>query len=292
MVLRGLAVTHVKQGKTRISERDRRFLEETLYWFGAFLVCTLFALVSAMPWAFTYLFIGRIIGPSLVLQYTTLLLLNGAISFVSVLVSMKLIKNRKLKTLGLSCLVSFLITLSLTASFSIVIMPVVIQADKKIDTFTVENKSLSFSDYAANVTGFLNENVGAAWDKPEATLSINRLVCYDFLDPHIMRIWGLTEPDLIVYQGWGSCGEAAILIEELLHGAEYETRLAHFKGLDHEWAEAQYNGTWVIVDPWYIGNLVDAKDLRNANSDFQRATGVEVRYRNGTMLDASQEHGY
>lgn len=133
-------------------------------------------------------------------------------------------------------------------------MPQISQRGKKIDTFIAENESLSFPNYVLNITAFLDNNVGAAWDKPEASFTINKQICYTLLDPLIMKIWGVTAANLIVYQGWGECGEAAILIEELLHRAVYEARLAHFKGIDHEWAEAKYNGTWTIVDPWYIGN--------------------------------------
>ena len=112
-----------------------------------------------------------------------------------------------------------------------------------------------------------------------------------------MQICRVTEADLIVYQGWGSCGEAAILIEELLHLARYETRLAHFKEniIDHAWAEVRQNETWLIVDPWWLtsnGTLVEAINLRNLIPVFRNATGVEVQYPNGTVADASEEHGY
>jgi len=102
----------------------------------------------------------------------------------------------------------------------------------------------------------------------------------------------VTRADLIVYQGWGSCGQAALLIGELLQYAGYETRQAFFKGIDHQWAEVKHNGTWLIIDPWYIGNFVEAQNLRNIKPVFQEASGVEVRYSNGTMVDASREHGY
>jgi hypothetical protein len=247
---------------------------------------------SAIPWAFTYLFIGKLIGTSSFLEYIVLFLLVGAVSFVSVLASIKLMKNRTRRVFILSLIISLLSMFLLTASFSLVLMPQVAQAGNKINTLIAENRNLSFQDYVANVTAFLNKNIGAAWDKPEASLAINRLVCYTLLDPNIMKIWAVTAADLIVYQGWGSCGEAATLIEELLHGAGYETRLAHFKGIDHEWAEARYNGTWSVVDPWYIGNFVEVQNLKNAKPDFRKASGVEVQYENGTTIDASREHGY
>jgi hypothetical protein len=249
-------------------------------------------LFSAIPWAFTYLFIGNLIGASSSLEYIVLFLLVVAVSSVSALTSMKLMKNRIRRVIILSLIISLLSVFLLIASFSLVFMPQVAQAGNKINTFIAENRSLSLQSYVAKVTAFLNNNIGAAWDKPEASFAINRLVCYTLLDPYIMKIWGVTAADLIVYQGWGSCGEAAILIEELLHGAGYETRLAYFKGIDHEWAEAKYNGTWLIIDPWYIGNFVEAQSLKNAKPAFQKASGVEVQYENGTVVDASHEHGY
>ena len=257
-----------------------------------FLPCMVLVLFSATPWAFTYLFIGKLIGASSFLEYIVLFLLVGAVLSVSVLASMRLMKNRTWRVFILSLIISLLSIFLLTASFSLVFMPQVAHAGNKINTFIAENLNLSFQDYVANVTTFLNNSIRAAWDKPEASFAINRLVCYTLLDPHIMKIWGVTAADLIVYQGWGSCGEAAILIEELFHGAGYETRLAFFKGLDHEWAEVNHNGTWVIVDPWYIGNFVEAQNLKNAKPDFQKASGVEVQYENGTTVDASHDHGY
>lgn len=113
-----------------------------------------------------------------------------------------------------------------------------------------------------------------------------------FLDPYIMQIWGVTKSDVIVYQGWGTCEQAALLIEELLRRGGYQTRLARFVGIDHEWAEVKHNGTWLIVDPWYIGNFVEAQNLKYSRTAFQSALGVEVQYINGTWIDASHEHGY
>lgn len=171
-------------------------------------------------------------------------------------------------------------------------MPIVSQAGKKIDTFVSENADLDLQNYVANVSSFLNSNVGQAYHKPETLFTIDSQITDTFLDPYIMQIWGVTRADVIVYQGWGSCGQAAILIEELLRDSGYETRQAYFKNIDHQWAEVYSNGTWLIVDPWYIGNLVKIQDLRNIKPQFQQASGVEVQYRNGTIIDASVEHGY
>jgi hypothetical protein len=259
---------------------------------GVVALIVLSTLFSAIPWAFTFLLVGKIIGPYVYLKYVLLFVFVGTVSLVSTLASMKLKKNGALRGVALSLIISFLIMALLILSFSLVFMRQVLQAKEKIDMFVVENRNLSLQDYVTNVSLFLSGNVHAAWDRPEASFAINRLICSTCLDPPIMKIWGISAADLIVYQGWGSCGEAAILIEELLHSGGYDTRQAHFIGIDHEWAEVKYNETWRIVDPWYIGNLMEAQNLKNAKPDFQKASGVEVQYENGTIVDASHEHGY
>lgn len=196
--------------------------------------------------------------------------------------------------LGLNIIVSF----SILLSFSLIFLPQVAHASKKIDAFVAENGNLSFENYVTNLTSFLNKNVEAVYNKPHAPLQINRLIYESpYLDSYIMQICGVNEAYEIVYQGCGSCREAAILIEELLHLARYETRLAHFSKnvIDHGWAEVRHNGTWLIVDPWWLtsnGTLVEAINLRNLKPAFRNATGVEVQYYNGTVADASQGHGY
>ena len=251
-------------------------------------VAIVVTIVSAIPWKFTCLEIGRVIGPILFLDFLVLIPLVTVIVLVSFLVPMKLKKNKTIIVLVLSLTISFLTIFS----FSLIFMPKVSQAGRKIDTFVAENANLGLEDYVTDVTSFLNDNVRNAYNKPEASFKIDNQISGTLLDPFIMRIWGVTRADLIVYQGWGACGQAAILIEELLYDAGYETRQAHFKNIDHQWAEVYSNGTWVIVDPWYIGNLVEIRDLKNIRPAFQQASGVEVQYRNGTVIDASAEHGY
>jgi hypothetical protein len=250
----------------------------------------MFTIVSAISWKFAYLEIGKLVGPIPGLEFLVLILLVVPIILVSLRVSMKLKKNKKriicMFVLGLA--MSFLILLS----FSLVFMPRVSEAGKKIDMFIAENADLNFQGYIIKVSSFLDENVRGAYNKPEASFKIDNDISGTILDPFIMKIWGVTRADLIVYQGWGSCGQAAILIEQLLYGAGYETRRAHFKNIDHEWAEVKFNEKWLIIDPWYIGNFVEVQNLKNIRPEFLQASGVEVSYRNGTIVDASYEHGY
>jgi hypothetical protein len=80
----------------------------------------------------------------------------------------------------------------------------------------------------------------------------------------------------------GDMRTSSHLIEELLARAGYETRQAWFKNIDHAWAEVKYNGTWLIIDPWYIGTLKEAQNLKNLRPEFQNATGVIAQYPDGT----------
>lgn len=250
-------------------------------------VAIVVTIVSAIPWKFTCLEIGRLIGPSPFLDFSVLIPIT-AISVVSFLTRMKLKKNRTLVVFILSLAISFVVVFS----FSLVFMPRMSQVGRKIDAFVAENAKMGLQDYVTNVSSFLDDNVRNAYNKPEAYFKIDIQISRSILDPYIMKIWGVTRADLIAYQGWGSCEQAAILIEELLCDAGYETRQAHFKNIDHQWAEVKNNGKWLIVDPWYIGNLVEIENLKNIKPEFQQAVGVEVQYRNGTINDASHEHGY
>lgn len=49
-------------------------------------------------------------------------------------------------------------------------------------------------------------------------------------------------------------------------------------------------GKWQIIDP-YIGYFIDIEDL-GSDQRFSDASGVMVRFRNGTIVDMSEEHGY
>lgn len=258
--------------------------------------------ISAIPWEFAYLQIGRLIGPIpglvfLVLILVVILLLPAKILARSLnSVTHRTLREfwvimKKKKTIGIIVL-SLTMSFFIMFSFSLVFMPQVSQAGEEIDRFITENSNLDLQDYVTNVSFFLNENIDNAYLKPEAFFKIDIQISDALLDSYIMKIWGVTRVDLIVYQGWGSCEQAAILIEELLHGVGYETRQAWFKDINHQWAEVKNNGKWFVVDPWYIGNLVEIQNLKNAKPAFQQALGVEVQYRNGTIVDASPEHGY
>lgn len=259
----------------------------------------LYLILSAIPWSLTLLMVGRLTGPIqlgpisllLCLVLGLLVLLSALVSEVSFQVSKKLVKNG-IRLVILNLIISLIIIFLVISLFSLAFMSQASETGKKIDTFIAENANLGFQDYVNNVSSFLNNNVKSAYQKPEAIFKIDSLISRTFLDPYIMQICGATRGKVIIYQGWGTCEQAALLIEELLRRAEYQTRLARFIGIDHEWAEVKYNGTWLVVDPWYIGNFAETQNLKYNRTAFQNASGVEVQYPSGTWIDASHEHGY
>jgi len=271
-----------------------------LTWISDFaLVLAVLIGLSAIPQGLTLLMVGRLtepiqLGPISLLPCLVLgllVLLALLVSEISFQVSKKLVKNG-IRLVVLYLIVSLIIIFLVMSLFSLAFMSQASETGKKIDTFIAENANLGFQDYVNNVSSFLNNNVKNAYQKPEAIFKIDILISGTFLDPYIMQIWGVTRSDVIIYQGWGTCEQAALLIEELLRRAGYQTRLARFIGIDHEWAEVKYDGTWLIVDPWYIGNFVEIQNLKYNRTAFQNASGVEVQYPNGTWIDASHEHGY
>lgn len=254
------------------------------------LVLAIFIIPTAIPWTFIYLEVGKFAGPYVSLSFLVFILLGiiMCIPLFSCLISIKLEKNKKGWMVVLSLVMAFLVMLSL----SLIFMLRVSEASRKIDTFIAENANLDFHDYIIEVSSFLEKNVGKAYKKPEACFRIDNYIYGTYLGSYVVKTWGATRAALIVYQGWGTCEQAAIVIEELLHDAGYETRQARFKNLDHQWAEVSYNGTWLIVDPWYIGNFVEIQNLKVVKPAFQQASGVWVLYNNGTVVDSSTEHGY
>jgi hypothetical protein len=258
-------------------------------------------LISCIPWKFTYLEFAKLVPYSFdwalaALNIPVLLLFAFPISFLSILASLKLKTRRKLLRASGALILSLLVSFSLIFLCSLIFMPQVASVGSKIDTFVARNSGLSFENYINEInSSFLGNNLNKSYNRPEANLLIDRSLKLTLLDRYLMQIWNVSNVDVILYQRWGSCEEAAFVTGELLQRAGYETRQAFAIGVDHQWAEVKYNGTWLVVDPWYItsnGMLLEARYLKSFNSDFQTASGVEVQYYNGTQADASKEHGY
>jgi len=259
--------------------------------------------ITAIPWDLPYLTLGRELGPILGLIVQVLILVAILSVPIRLLVDSPksisgstpkkewLVLLKKKETVG-KILLGLVLAFMITISFSLVFVVQVSQAGTKIKAFIASNKDQNFPDYINDVSYFLNANVNNAYNRPEGAFKIDNEITSTLLDPYVMKSFGVSRADLIVYQGWGTCGQAAILIKELLHDAGYVTREAQFKNIDHQWAEVNYNGKWLIVDPWYIENFVEIQNLKNLTTEFQQASGVEVLYMNGTAIDASPEHGY
>jgi len=258
-------------------------------------------LISRIPWKFTYLEFGKLVPYSFdwvlaALDIPVLLLFAVPILILSILASSKLKTRHKLLRASGALILSLVLSFSLIFLCSLIFMPQVASVRSKIDTFVARNSGLSFENYINEInSSFLENNLNKSYNRPEANFLIDRSLKLTLLDRYLMQIWNVSNVDVILYQRWASCEEAAFVTGELLQRAGYETRQAVAIGVDHQWAEVKYNGTWLIVDPWYItgnGTLLEARYLKSFNSDFQTASGVEVQYYNGTQVDASEEHGY
>jgi hypothetical protein len=168
------------------------------------------------------------------------------------------------------------------------------QNAEKISRFVAQNTNETLQSYVGNLTIFLNANLKCCYNKPEMIYK-----CYEnlgFISPialWVMNLFGINQADYILFQGWGACGEAAIVLEQVMHDSGYQTRVAHFIGVDHEWAEVKNGTNWLIVDPWSNRNLVNIQMLRNMKPEYQHAAGVQVQYYgNTTWVDDSKEYGY
>jgi hypothetical protein len=288
----------VSRLKKSLINTKQFWLETLLCILLPIVVVLTFTFVSSIPWKFIYLEFGKLVPYSFDwilawLNIPVLLLFAVPTVILGILAYLKLKTRRKLwRALGALAL-SLVVSFSIIFLCSLIFMPQVASVESKIDTFVARNSGLSFENYVKEINSFLENNLNQSYDRPEANLLIDRSLT--FLDRYLMQIWNVSNVDVILYQGWGSCGEAAFVTGELLQRAGYETRQAFSIGVDHQWTEVNYNGTWLVVDPWYMtenGTLWEARYVRNFNSDFQTASGVRVQYYNGTQADASKEHGY
>ena len=284
----------------------KNFINKT-YLISASLVTLIFSIIfiilrtpSTIPLSFIYRELGNILG------YFPELILVGLLAIVFIILArfltqflnltktttqefLVLIKKRK--TIKIS-LLSFTIAILVILLFSFSFISIIEQKSKKLDSFIIENSDLSLNDYVIQISIFLNQNINNSYNKSEAHFEIDNRIYSNPLDAYIANSFGVTRADIIFYQGWGACEQAAFLIEELLLSAGYSTRQAHFVGWDHAWAEVNKNGKWFIIDPWYIGNMVEITNLRELKPEFQNPSSVEVKFRNGTIVDLGKDYGY
>ena len=156
-----------------------------------------------------------------------------------------------------------------------------------------DNPNMNAVRAVQEVVEYVNEVLSSSWNRPESALEIDNMLSEtDYL---ILRLLGFDVAHVIFFQKWGSCGQYAVATSYLLDKLGFEARMAKFKDIDHTWAEVQINGTWYIVDPWYIGLfyrnhlLVPASELARL---FKGEHEVVALYFNRTEVNASADHGY
>jgi hypothetical protein len=202
----------------------------------------LFTWVFVIPGAFLYIEIGKYVGPIiglilLILIFILILaiparVLNRFEKSMTKKEFAELIRRKKRQIFEL-VLISFLISFFVVSAFSFVFISAVSQQGSKIDAFVAQNANESLQDYTGNLTIFLNTNLKSCYNKPEWLYKIDEQVSTNFFDSWIMNVCSVNRAEVILYQGWGACGQAAILLQQVMHDSGYETRLAHFKGVDH-----------------------------------------------------------
>jgi len=275
----------------------------TISVFTAFVSSLYLFCLSALPFTFIYLELGKVLGV-FSKQDLALTLFGIGVGITSIIVIGFFFKFRKLENTELFTLIKkkilkpaiFSLMLALLFLLLLSTVPIlgIMQQHSKIDGFVAENTNVSLQEYIERIKTFIPDNINDSYNNSKSAFEIDPLIYSSFLDPTILNALGLTRADVIFYQHWGACGQSATVTDELLHDAGYTTRQGYFigEGADHQWAEVKLNNSWFVVDPWYIGSLVEISNLRWAMPDFENYTTVKVMYRNGTTLDLGKDYGY
>ena len=194
-----------------------------------------------------------------------------------------------------------IIVFSLTASLAVALFYPV---ERDIGLFIDSTSSLCSNNVSCGVkeiTQYIDAKLGWSWNNPMFALEIDNTL--SSIDYWFLGILGFTQAHVVLWQGWGSCGEHAIVTAYLLNRLGYTVRIVHFNNIDHTWAEVYVNGSWYIVDPWFIGGvyekqyqgnkyLVPMEVLASLN-DFSGNHKVLCRYLNNSVeTDCTNGHGY
>lgn len=204
----------------------------------------------------------------------------------------------------LKSMCSIIVGISIILLLGELFLPIVIlqPVDSKIHSAIIDAKSLlqlhnaSVEYVVQKVTDFVNREIKNSYRRFESVFEIDNFPLSP-LDYYILNLFGFKRAHIIVFQGWGSCGQYAIVTEYMLRNLGFDSRRAKFIDRDHEWAEVYVNETWFIVDPWFIahsfnGSILTPAQLLATAEEFKTNKGVIVMYPNGTEIDASLEHGY
>ena len=293
----------------RIPEKIRHVITVIVLSFLAALSVVLFVLFVYFPFSilyFYYYFLQFIYTLSLFPPILLCLILILGILLIYFSKRRKIKCNHKQRTSKPNPKLTYKILGGVLGTFLLVefITPVVTlwSAGSKIDTAIIDARSLLKSHNASiehavqRVTNFVDREVKNSYRRPfESMFEIDNLL--GPLNYYILNLFGFERAHVVVFQGWGSCGQYAIVTEYMLRNLGFDTRRARFIDRDHAWAEIRINGTWFIVDSWFIAHsfnnsiLVPAQLLATVEK-FKADKGVLVTYPNGTITDASPEHGY
>jgi len=197
-------------------------------------------------------------------------------------------------------LVVFFIVLSLEISLAYVLLSPV---ERDMNEFTTSIRSVCDSDVTCTteiITHYIDSRLNWSWNNPMSALEIDNMLSP--IDYWLLGRLGFTQAHVILWQGWGSCGEHSIVTAYLLHRLGYTVRVARFNNIDHTWAEVYVNGSWYIVDPWYIGIIYEEQYQGNQHlvpinvlaslKDFLGNHRVLCEYLHGVEMDCTSEHGY
>jgi hypothetical protein len=170
----------------------------------------MFTILTALPWVFIFIEIGRFVGPypSLILTSLTMI---GVLTFITnyfIRDAGKAKENTTKWIITTNLIIALIIALLLFSLFAQRISV----AHQKIETFVIQNNELEFHEYVTAVCSFLESNVKNAYKKPETLFKIDEFIYRPIsLSKYVTQQLGFTRADIIVYQGWATCGQAAIL---------------------------------------------------------------------------------
>jgi len=220
----------------------------------------------------------------------TLLMLVGIISASSFII-VKIVMKKKLIMAHIFSIIiiSVFLFVIFSASTTLVLLPSKGLVDDFKQTYSINPLPTYLDDISDFITYHIEFSQWGSLKLDDMLLKINFNGIA--LDYPFLNLFSINRADLIVYQGYGSCGENAMLIQELLLPTSYETRLAMYVNQDHMWCEIYFNNQWQIIDIGH-GFLGKFQPLIVAKTGSINATGVLIMSSNGTWVDDSIEHGF
>jgi len=202
------------------------------------------------------------------------------------------------------CFVFFLmfslIILSLEISLTLTLLFPIKRDIKVFINSTQQECGSNVSCIVKEVVKYIDLKISWSYNNPMSVLEIDNMLSQ--VDYQLLGVLGFSKAHVVLWQGWGSCGEHAIVVAYLLYKLGYNVRIANFSDIDHVWTEVYIEGSWYIVDPWYIGIYYEVEfngdkylvpiDVLASLKNFTGIHEVLCEYLNGTQVSCSTEHGY